>query len=72
MFLLKQRRRHRSGWSGLGLTTFQRVIGLVPRLQRQSEDEMIGPGIPHKLTFALRVLCLYADVNVCQVTDGSA
>ena len=55
MFLLKQRRRHQSGWSGLGLTTFQRVIGLVPRLQRQSEDEMIGPGIPRKLTFALRV-----------------
>ena len=31
-----QRRRRRSGWSGLGRTTFQRVVGLVPRLQRQS------------------------------------
>ena len=29
-----QRRRHRSGWSGLGRTTFQRVVGLDPRLHR--------------------------------------
>ena len=29
-----QRRRRRSGWSGLGLTTFQRVVGLVLRLDR--------------------------------------
>ena len=50
-----QRRRRRSGWSGLGRTTFQRVVGLVPRLQRRSEDEMIGPGVPRKLAFAVRV-----------------
>ena len=50
-----QRRRRRSSWFGLGQTTFQRVVGLVPRLQRQSEDEMIGPFIPRKLVFALRV-----------------
>ena len=29
-----QRRRRRSGWSGLGRTTFPRVIGLIPRLHR--------------------------------------
>ena len=29
-----QRRRRRSGWSGLGLTTFQQVVGLVLRLDR--------------------------------------
>ena len=28
----EQRRHHRSGWSGLGQTTFQWVVGLVPRL----------------------------------------
>ena len=50
-----QRRRRRSGWSGLGRTTFQRVVGLVLRLQRQSEDETIGPGVPRKLAFALHV-----------------
>ena len=27
----------------------------VPRLQRQSEDATIGPGVPRKLAFALRV-----------------
>ena len=52
---MTQRRRRRSGWSGLGRTTFQRVVGLVPRLQRRSEDETIGPGVPRKLTFAVRV-----------------
>ena len=45
----------RSGWSGLGLTTFQRVIRLVSRLQRQSEDKTIGPGVPRKLAFLPRV-----------------
>ena len=50
-----QRRRRRSGWSGLGRTTFQRVVGLVPRLQGRSEDETIGPGVPRKLAFAVRV-----------------
>ena len=50
-----QRRRRRSSWSGLGRTTFHRVVGLVPRLQRQSEDETIGPGVPRKVTFAVRV-----------------
>ena len=34
-----QRRRRRSGWSGQGRTTFQRVVCLVLRLQRQSEDD---------------------------------
>ena len=34
---------------------FQRVIGLILRLQRVSEDETIGPGVPCKLAFALRV-----------------
>ena len=51
----EQRRRRRSGWSGLGRTTFQRVVGLVPRLQGRSEDETIGPGVPRKLAFAVRV-----------------
>ena len=50
-----QRRRRRSGWSCLGRTTFQRIVGLVCRLQRQSEDETIGPGVPRKLAFALCV-----------------
>ena len=50
-----QRRRRRSGWSGLGRTTFQRGIGLVLRPQRQCEDETIWPGVPRKLAFALRV-----------------
>ena len=36
-------------------TTFQRVVGLILRLQRQSEDETIGPGVPRKLAFALRL-----------------
>ena len=49
-----QRRRRRSGWSGLGRTTFQRVVGVVPRLQRRSEDETIGPGVTRKLAFAVR------------------
>ena len=40
--ICQQRRRRRSGWSGLGRTTFQRV---APRLKGQSEDEMIGPGV---------------------------
>ena len=31
------------------------LIGLVFGLQRQSEDEAIGPGVPRKLAFALRV-----------------
>ena len=39
----------------LGRTTFQRVVGLVLRLQRQSEDEPIGPSVPRKLAFTLRV-----------------
>ena len=30
-------------------------IGLVPRLQRQSEDKTIGPGVPRRLAFPLRV-----------------
>ena len=34
---------------------FQRVVGLVPRLQRRSEDETIWPGVPRKLAFAVRV-----------------
>ena len=53
-----QRRRRRSGWSGQGRTTFQWIVGLVLRLQRQSEDEMIVPGVLRKLAFggfALRV-----------------
>ena len=50
---LVQKRHRRSGWSGLGRTTFQWVVGLVPRLQHQSEDEMIGLGIPCKLAFAI-------------------
>ena len=50
-----QRRRRRSGWSGLGRTTFQQVVGLVPKLQGRSEDETIGPGVPRKLAFAVRV-----------------
>ena len=29
------------------------VVGLVLRLQRQSEDETTGPGVPNKLAFAL-------------------
>ena len=49
---LVQRRRRRSGWSGLGRITFQRG---VLRLQRQCEDEMIWPGVPRKLASALRV-----------------
>ena len=53
--LLGQRWHRWSGWSGLGRTTFQWAIGLVPRLQRQSEAETIGPGVPRKLAFALRV-----------------
>ena len=47
-----QRWRRQSGWSGLGQTTFQQG---VLRLQRQSENEMIWPGVPRKLAFALRV-----------------
>ena len=31
------------------------VTGLVPRLQGRSEDETIGPGVPRKLAFAVRV-----------------
>ena len=56
--IVYQRRRRRSGWSGLGRTTFQRVVGLVPRLQGQSEDETIGPSI-HAACLALfvRVSC---------------
>ena len=50
-----QRWRRRSGWSGQGRTTFQRVVGLILRLQRQSEDETVGPGVLRKLAFALRV-----------------
>ena len=53
--IVYQRRRRRSGWSGQGRTTFQRVVGLVLRVQRPSEDETIGPGVPRKLTFARRV-----------------
>ena len=30
----QQRRRRHSGWSGLGQTTFQLVVGLIPRLHR--------------------------------------
>ena len=55
LITLKQRRRRQSGWSDLGRTTFQRDVGLIPRLQRQSEDETIGPGVPRKLAFALHV-----------------
>ena len=31
---MDQWRRQRSGWSGLGRTTFQRVVGLIPRLHQ--------------------------------------
>ena len=50
-----QRRRRRSGWSGQGRTTFQQGVGLISRLQRRSANEMVGPGVPRKLTFAQRV-----------------
>ena len=53
--VIKQRRRRRSGWSGQGQTTFQRVVGLVLRLQRQSEDKTIGTGVLRKPAFALHV-----------------
>ena len=41
--------------AGPALTTFQRVVGLVLRLERQSEDQTIGPSVPRKLPFPLRV-----------------
>ena len=34
---------------------FSRSVGLVPKLQGRSEDETIGPGVPRKLAFAVRV-----------------
>ena len=55
LFIFSRRRRRRSGWSGLGRTTFQRVVRLVPRLQRRSEVETIEPSVPRKLAFAVRV-----------------
>ena len=65
----KQRRRCRSGWSGLGRTTFQWVIGLVPRLQRQSEAKTIGPGVPRKLAFALRVYAFLVIIPALLLAD---
>ena len=35
------------------ISDFSVVVGLIPRLQRQSEDKTIGP--PRKLAFALRI-----------------
>ena len=57
-------------WSDLGWTTFQWVIGLYHRLQRQSEDETIGPSVPCKLAFALRV-CVPSCNCSRSITDGS-
>ena len=48
----------------LGQITFQQIVGLVPRLQRQSGDETIGPGIPRKLVFTLRV-CVSRNCSCC-------
>ena len=49
--------------------SFQRVVGLVLRLQRQSEDETIGPGVPCKLAFALRVRVSHN--HSCSFAGGS-
>ena len=52
-----QRRCRRSGWSGLGRTTFQQGVGLIIRLQRQCEDRMIWPGVSHASS---PLPCVYA------------
>ena len=73
----QQRWRRQSGWSGLGRTTFQWVVGLVLRLQRVSEDETIGPGVPRKLAFALHVRvshdrsCSFAGGRADQEPDAA-
>ena len=68
-FVWRQRqwRCHQSGWSGQGRTTFQRVVGLVLGLQKQSEDESKDETIGQVSHASLPLPCVYAFLVIVPV-----